>query len=57
MRCPAFEPLIIDMEKHDIDKEHYFFNKIILGLTLFYLLSQLVMKFLSQFIHIIGDVF
>ena len=26
MRCPAFEPLIIDMEKHDIDKEHYFFN-------------------------------
>ena len=35
----------------------YFLIIIILGLTLFYLLSQLVMKFLSQFIHIIGDVF
>lgn len=26
MRCPAFEPLIIDMKAHDIDKKHYFFN-------------------------------
>ena len=56
MRCPAFEPLIIDMKKHDI-KNIIFLIIIILGLTLFYLLSQLVMKFLSQFIHITGDVF
>ena len=26
MRCPAFESLIKDMKKNEIDKEHYFFN-------------------------------
>lgn len=57
MRCPAFKPLITDMKTHDIDKEHYFLIIMVLDLTLFYLLSQLVMKFLLQFIHITGDVF
>lgn len=57
MRCPAFESLIKDMKKNEIDKEHYSFVYNGFNLILFYLLLQAVMKSLSQFIHIIGDVF
>ena len=54
MRCPAFESLIKDMKKNEIDKEHYSF---VYNGFQFDILLQAVMKSLSQFIHIIGDVF
>lgn len=57
MRCPAFESLIKDMKKNEIDKEHYSFVYNGFQFDTIYLLLQAVMKSLSQFIHIIGDVF